>query len=147
MSIRIFISTVWWSGRFFKLTNSHMLIHKVTGWIQIDIELHVKPFYKGCSVPLPQWFRQVQDCWLLRKSMFENFAVYLESCTESISPTFDELQKHMFTKKPLYSAKIKRYAILSRCAFIQSYQILLEYFPLLPFSLLHKISSGTIDAV
>ena len=86
--------------------------------------------------------------------MLENFTVYLElctenleSCTENISPTFDELQKHMFTKKPLYSAKIKRYVLLSRCAFIQSYQILLEYFPLLPFSLLHKISSGTIDAV
>ena len=77
MSIRIFISTVWWSGRFFKLTNSHMLIHKVTGWIQIDSELHVKPFYKWCSVPFPQWFRQVQDCWLLRKSMLENFTVYL----------------------------------------------------------------------
>ena len=33
--------------------------------------------------------------------------VYLESCTENISPTFDELQKHMFTKKPLYSAKYR----------------------------------------
>ena len=39
--------------------------------------------------------------------MLENFTVYLESCTENISPTFDELQKHMFTKKPLYSAKYR----------------------------------------
>ena len=39
---------------FFKLTNSHMLIREVTGCIQVDSELHVKLFYKGFSVPLPQ---------------------------------------------------------------------------------------------
>ena len=49
---------------FFKLTNSHMLVPEVTGCIQVDSELHVKLFYKGCSVTLPQWFRQGQDCRL-----------------------------------------------------------------------------------
>ena len=28
--------------------------HEVTEWIKIDKELHVKLFFKGCSVPLPQ---------------------------------------------------------------------------------------------
>ena len=89
-----------------------MLIPEVKGCIQVNSELHIKLFYKGCSVPLPQWFRQGQDCRLSRKSMLENFPVYLESYIENISPIFDELQKQMFTKKPVYSAKIVRYALL-----------------------------------
>ena len=80
---------------FFKLTNSHMLIPEVTGCIQVDSELHVKLFYKGCSAVLPQWFRQSQDCRLLSS---------IESYIENISPIFGELRKHMFTKKPVYSA-------------------------------------------
>ena len=79
--------------------------------------------------------------------MLENFPVYLESYIENISPIFDEIQKHMFTKKPVYSAEIVRYALLLRYTSSQSYPMLLEHFPLLSLSLLHKISSGTIDAV
>ena len=93
----------------FKLTNSHILIPKVAGCIHIDSELQVKLFYKRCSVPLLQWFRQGQDCLLSRKSMLEDFSVYLESYIENISPIFGELQKHIFTKKPVYSAEIVRY--------------------------------------
>ena len=78
-----------------------MLIPEVTGCIQVDSELHVKPFYKGCSAHLPQWSRQGKDCRLSRKSMLGNFPVYLESYIENISPISDELQKHMFTKKPV----------------------------------------------
>ena len=59
-----------------------MLIPEVTGCVQVDSELHVKLFYKGCSVPDPQWFRQGHDCSLSRKSMLENFPVYLESYIE-----------------------------------------------------------------
>ena len=29
---------------------------EVTGCIHVDGELHVKIFYKGCSVLLPQWY-------------------------------------------------------------------------------------------
>ena len=114
---------------------------------EIDSELHVKLFYKGCFVPLPQWFRQGHDCRLSRKSMLENFHVYLESYIENISSIFDELQKHMFTKKPVYSAEILRCALLLQYISIQSYRMLLEHFPLPSLSLLRKISSGTIDAV
>ena len=124
-----------------------MLLPKVTGYIQGYSELHIKLFYKGCSVPLPQWFCQGQDCRLSRKSMLENFPVYLESYIENVSPIFDELQKHMFTKKPVYSAEIVRYALLLRYTSIQSYRMLLEHFQLPSLSLLHKISSGKIDAV
>ena len=60
----------------------------------------------------------------------------------------DELQKHMFLKKPVYWAKIVRYALLLRYTSIQSYQMLLEHFLLPPsLSLLRMINSGTIDAV
>ena len=76
-----------------------MLIPEVTGCIQVDSELHVKRFCKGCSVPLPQGFHQGQDCRLSRKSMLGNFPLYLESYIENISPIFDELQKHMFIEK------------------------------------------------
>ena len=53
----------------------------------------------------------------------------------------------MFTKKPVYSAEMVRYALLLGCTSIQSYRILLEHFPLPSLLLLHKISSGTIDDV
>ena len=86
-----------------------------------------------------------QNCRLSKKSILENFLVYLESYIENISPIFDELQKHMFTKKTVYSAKIVRYALLLRYTSIQSYRMLLGHFPLPSLSLLHKISSSTID--
>ena len=69
LSIRIFISTVRWLSRFFKLTNSHMVIPELTGFIQVDSELNLNLFCKGCSVPLPQWFHPGQDYRLSRKSM------------------------------------------------------------------------------
>ena len=121
---------------FFKLTNSHMLIPEVTGCIQVDSKLHVKLFHKKYSHLPPQWFRQGQDCRLSRKSMLENFPVYLESYIENISPIFNDLQKHMFIKKPVYSAEIVRYALLLRYTSIQSYRMLLEHFPLPSLSLL-----------
>ena len=92
-----------------------MLIPKDTGCIQVDSELHIK----GCSVPLPQGFHQGQDCRLSRKSMLENFPVYLESYIENISPIVDESQKRMLTKKPVYSAVMVRYALLLRYTSIQ----------------------------
>ena len=79
--------------------------------------------------------------------MLENFPVYLVSYTERISPIFYELQNHMFSKKPVCSAEIVRYALLLRYTSIQSYRMLLEHFPLPSLSLLHKISSGTIETV
>ena len=74
--------------------------------------------------------------------MLENFPpVYLESYIKNISPIFDELQKPKFTKKPVYSAEIVRYALLLRYTSIQSYRMLLEHFPLPSLSLLHVRSA------
>ena len=78
--------------------------------------------------------------------MLENVPVYLESYVKNIT-IFNKLQKHMFTKKPVYSAEIVTYALLLLYTVIQSYRMLLENFPLPSLSLLHKISSGTIQAV
>ena len=96
-----------------------MLIPDVTGCIQVDSELYVKLIYKGFSVSLPQWFCQGQDFCLSRKNMLENFFVQLELFVKKISPIFDELQKHIFSKKPRYSAEIVRYALLLRYTSIQ----------------------------
>ena len=70
--------TIWWTnlvitaGFLFRKNNDYVTFdktkfeekhdHEVTEWIKIDKELHVKLFFKGCSVPLPQWFRQGTDC-------------------------------------------------------------------------------------
>ena len=53
----------------------------------------------------------------------------------------------MFTKKPVYSGEMVRYALLLGCTSIQPYRMLLEHFPLPSLLLLHKISSSTIDDV
>ena len=59
--------------KFFKLVDNEMLVPEVTECIRIDKELHVKLFFKGSPVPLPQWFRHGRDCRLTHKSMLENF--------------------------------------------------------------------------
>ena len=92
---------------FFKLTNSHMLTPEVTGCIQVDSELHVKLFFKGCFAPLPQWFRKGQNCRLLRKNMLGNFPVYLKSDIENISLYLTDYinicsQRKLFTQPKLW---------------------------------------------
>ena len=74
-------------------------------------------------------------------------SVCSKSYIESIYSIFGKLQKHMFTKKPAYSVKIVRYALLLRYKSIQSYRMLLEHSQLPTFLLFHKLSSCTIDAV
>ena len=38
-----------------------MLIPEVADCFQVNSKLHVKLFYKACSVPLTEWFCQGQD--------------------------------------------------------------------------------------
>ena len=109
--------------------------------------LHVQLGFNGSPVPVAQWFRQGTDCRLTRKSMLENFPVYLRTYADNHSSIFEELLQYRFTKKPIYSANIIRYSLLLRYTSIQSYKVLLQDFPLPSLSLLQKISSGTIDAV
>ena len=96
-------------GFLFKKNNDYVAFHKpelsvkcapeVTECIKIYKELHVKLFFKGCPVPLPQWFHEGTDCRLTRKSMLENFPVYLRTCAYNHSSIFEELHRHRFTKK------------------------------------------------
>ena len=47
---------------FYKIEFSEKRAPEVTEFIKIDKELHVKLFFKGCPIPLPQWFHQGSDC-------------------------------------------------------------------------------------
>ena len=63
--------------KFFKLVDKEMVVPEVTECIRIDKEQHVKLFFKGLPVPLPQWFRHGRDCCITQKSMLEKFSAYL----------------------------------------------------------------------
>ena len=71
---------------------------------RVDESLYVELFYKGCSVPLPQWFRSGHNCTLTRKSMFENLAANLRNQAEIHFLVFEELKKKNNQKKSMYSA-------------------------------------------
>ena len=129
---------------FYKIEFSEKRAPEVTECIKIE-QLHVKRFFKGCPVPLRQWFGQGTDCRLTRKSMLENFPVYLRTYADNHFSIFEKLLQYRFTKKPIYSANIIRYSLLLRYTSIQSYKVSLQDFPLLSLLLLQKISSGTID--
>ena len=74
-----------------KIELSEKRAPEVTECIKIDKELHVKLFFKGCSVLLPQWFRQGTDCHLTRKIMLENFPVYLRTYNDNHSSIIEEI--------------------------------------------------------
>ena len=99
---------------FCKIDFSEKSAHEIKVCIKIDKELHVKLFFKGCPVSLPQWSRQGTDCRLTRKSMLENFPVYLRTYADNHSSILEELLQYRFTKKPIYSAYIIRYILLLR---------------------------------
>ena len=107
-----------------------MLVPEVTECIRIDKELHVKLFFKGSPVPLPQWFRHGRDCRVTHESMLENFPSYLLSQTEKFDSIFEELGEYKFKKRPVYFASAIRFALLLRYTSIQSHRILQEDFPL-----------------
>ena len=60
---------------------------------------NLKFFFKGCPVPLPQWFREGTDCRLRRKNMLENFPVYIRTYADNHSSIFEELLQYRFYKK------------------------------------------------
>ena len=74
--------------------------------IRIDDDLHVKLFYKGSPVPLPEWFRKGRDCKLTRKSMLQNLPNYVRIEEEQTSSIFEELKQIQFQKKPRFSSSI-----------------------------------------
>ena len=105
---------------FYKLDTNHHGIPEITESIKIDKQLHVKLYFKGLPVPLPEWFRQGNNvsCVLTSKSMLDNFPSYIKTV---IAPTFtnilDELRELRYYKskgRPPYSAELVRYALYLR---------------------------------
>ena len=132
---------------FFKLTTNALSVPEVTSCIRVDNDLHVKLFYKGAPVPLPEWFRKGRDCKLTRRSMLQNLPNYIELEGEQTSSIFEELRKLQHQKKPKFSMDVIRYALLLRYTSLQSYRLNAEHFPLPSLSFLRKISEGGIDTV
>ena len=132
---------------FYKLELDELSIPQVTSCIRIDNDLHVKLFYRGAPLPLPEWFRQGRDCKLTRKGMLQNLPCYIELEGEQTSSVFEELRKLQHQKKPKFSLKVIRYALLLRYTSLQSYRLIAEHFHLPSLSFLRKISEGSIDSV
>ena len=115
---------------FYKMEINDSSVPEVHECIRIDDELHVKLFYKGSPVPLPDWFRKGRDCKLTRKGMLQNLPNYVKIEGEQTSSIFDELKQIQFQKKPKYSKNIIRYALLLRYTSLQSYRLIAKDFPL-----------------
>ena len=61
---------------FYKTVRNELSIPQVTDCIRIDSDLHVKLFYKGSPIPLPEWFRKSSDCKFASKDMLLNFSCW-----------------------------------------------------------------------
>ena len=119
-------------------------VTEVTECGQVDRDLNVKLFYKGSSLPLPQWFHHRRDCRLTKKSMIQNFLNYIKLEWEQ---TFSilEVELKLQIKRTLLS-NIVRHSLL-RYNSLQTYQSLMKEFPFLSLSLLKKSTEGQLDAV
>ena len=78
---------------FYKIEFSEKRAPEAPEYNKIGKELHVKLFFKGCPVPLPQWFRQSTYYCLTRKSMLENFPVCLRTYADNHSTSVQIYKK------------------------------------------------------
>ena len=78
--------------------------------------------------------------------MIGNFPIHLESCIKNISYTWQFTETFVHKETCLLS-QIGRFAFLLRYTSTQLYRMLIEHLPLPSLSLLHNISSGTVDPV
>ena len=132
---------------FYRLETNVLNVPEVTACMRVDRNLHVKLFYKGSPLPLPQWFRHGRDCRLTRKSMMQNFPSYIRSEGEQTFSILEELKDLKFQKKRMYSSSVIRYSLLLRYTSLQTYRLLMKEFPFPSLSLLKKITEGKLDAV
>ena len=136
---------------FYKLGKNHHNVPEVAESIMVDEQMHVKLFFRGLTVPLPEWFRKGNniDCKLSSKVMLDNFPSYIQNrISPGLTTIIDELRELQYYKptgRPKYSAAILRYALYLRYTSRQAYKILQEQFPLPSFSLLRKIHNGGVD--
>ena len=126
---------------------------QVTQSIIVDVNMHVKLFYKDSPIPLPEWFRQGQsnNCKLTDIGQLQNFPIYIVNrVSEMPREILQEMQKIQYIKakgRPPYSSELIRFALMQRYTSRQSYNLLLNELPLPSFSLLQKLTQGGIDPI
>ena len=112
-------------------------IPQVTQSIIVDVNLHVKLFYKHSPILLPEWFRQGQstNCKLTDVAQLENVPAYIVNrVSEMPREILKEMQKIQYIKakgRPPYSSNLIRFALMPRYTSRQSYKFLLNELPLL----------------
>ena len=127
-------------------------IPKVKESINISSDLNVSLSYQGIPVPLPEWLRTAKNCKITRFSQLCNLPPYIQNRIEdlSINEIFEEIRSLSLYKpqgRPPYSSKVIRYCLLLRYSSRQAYTLLLKELPLPSFSLLEKLSRGSLDAL
>ena len=132
---------------FFKIVLDELSIPKITECIRIDSDLHVKLFFKGSPIPLPEWLRKGSVCKLTSKDMLPNLCNYIRQESNQCEDVLEEMHRLRFKKRPIYSARVIRYALALRYSSLPAYKLLLEQFKLPSVSLLRRITSGKIDTL
>ena len=96
---------------YYRMQVSELGAPEVMECLRVDRDLHVKLFYKGSPLPLPEWFRHGTNCKLTHKSALNNFPNYIRTEGENSSSIFEELNKLRFKKRPVYSSSVIRYSL------------------------------------
>ena len=120
-------------------------VPEVTECIVVDSHLHVRLFFRGSSVPLPSWFRKGRSTKLTSKAMLQNLSNHIRKETEESSKILDELLKLRYLKRPIYSANLLRFSLMSRYTSLPAYKLMAKEFNLPCVSTLQKMVSGKLD--
>ena len=120
-------------------TTSNVLnVPEVTDCVRVKQNLHVKLFYKGSPLPLPQRFHHGRACRLTRKSMMQNLPNYIKLEGEQKFNILEEFKELKFKKKRTFSSNVIRYSFLLRYTSLQTYRLLMKEFPFPSLFLLKK---------
>ena len=127
-------------------------IMKIKESFSISLDLKVTLSFEGIPIPLPEWLRIAKNCKITRISQLKNLPSYIQNKTEELPPNeiLDEIKSLTFLKpqgRPPFSPRVLRYILLLRYSSRQAYSLLLNEFPLPSFSLLEKLSRGSLDAL
>ena len=128
---------------FYRLETKDDGVPEVTECIVVDS--HVRLFFRGSSVPLPSWFRKGRNTKLTSKAMLQNLSNHIRKETEESSKILDELLKLRYLKRPIYSANLLRFSLMSRYTSLPAYKLMAKEFNLPCVSTLQKMVSGKLD--
>ena len=133
---------------YFKTVLSELSLPEVTECIRVDSNLHVKLFYKGSPISLPEWFRKGSKCILNSKDILQNFPAYIKQEAEKLGGgILEELVNIQFKKCPVYSANLIRHALILRYTSLAAYKQIVNELNFPSVSMLRKITSGKVDAI